>query len=238
VSGEPRVGEGESARDRRPPLTGLAITLVGIALLAALVLSVDPLRDGVGDAISADTENLREDLRGLGVGGALIVIALALAHVVVWYPAEILDAAVGYVYEFWIAFPLVMAAWVLNAVIAYWIGRHAARPVLYRFVEERRFTQLEHLAERGGVSLLLAMRLIPIIPFSLFSFVAGAAHVPLGRFVWTTAVGYVPLTAVFVYLGSQLEELSLTDPLLWAGVAVLIALAVLTQRLRGIFDSG
>jgi uncharacterized membrane protein YdjX (TVP38/TMEM64 family) len=52
--------------------------------------------------------------------------------------------------------------------------------------------------------------------------------------VWTTAVGYIPITAVFVYLGSQLEELSPTDPLLWAGAAVLIALIFLTHRLRGV----
>ena len=43
-------------------------------------------------------------------------------------------------------------------------------------------------------------------------------------FIWTTAVGYLPLTAVFVYLGSQLEELSPTDPMLWLGAAVLIGL--------------
>ena len=75
------------------------------------------------------------------------------------------------------------------------------------------------------------MRLIPIVPFSLFSYVAGAARVPLARFVWTTAVGYIPITAVFVYLGSKLEELSPTDPLLWAGAAVLIALLIVTRRL-------
>ena len=46
------------------------------------------------------------------------------------------------------------------------------------------------------------MRLVPIVPFSLFSYVAGAARVPFGRFMWTTAVGYIPITAVFVYLGS------------------------------------
>ena len=56
------------------------------------------------------------------------------------------------------------------------------------------------------MTLLLAMRLIPIIPFSLFSIVAGAARVPLPTFLWTTVVGYLPLTALFVYLGSQLEE--------------------------------
>ena len=73
VSGKPRAGDGGSGGDHRPPLTGLVVTLAAIAALAALLLSVDPLRDGIGDAISADTEKLREDLRGLGVAGALIV---------------------------------------------------------------------------------------------------------------------------------------------------------------------
>jgi uncharacterized membrane protein YdjX (TVP38/TMEM64 family) len=127
---------------------------------------------------------------------------------------------------------------VANAVVAYWVGRHAARPVLYRFVERRRFDQLERLAERGGVSLLLAMRLVPVIPFSLFSIVAGAARVPLPRFLWTTAVGYIPITIVFVYLGSQLEELSPTNPLLWAGAAILIGLVFFTHRVRGALEHG
>ncbi len=31
----------------------------------------------------------------------MITFMLALAHVFIWYPAEILDLAVGYVYGFW-----------------------------------------------------------------------------------------------------------------------------------------
>ena len=81
------------------------------------------------------------------------------------------------------------------------------------------------------------MCLVPIVPFSLFSFAAGAAKVPLGRFVWTTAIGYLPLTAVFVYLGSQLEELSATDPVLWIGALVLIALMLFTARLSRIISA-
>ncbi len=215
-----------------PPWRGILVTLGGIALLAALVLAIEPLREGVGDAVSGDTDALRRDLRGLEVTGALIVLGLGLVHVVVWYPAEILDLAVGYVYDFWVALPLVMAVWAMNAIVAYWIGRHVARPVLHRFINPERFDRLEHLAERGGVALLLSMRLVPVVPFSLFSYAAGAAHVPVPRFIWTTVVGYLPLTAVFVYLGSQLEELSLTDPILWLGAGVLIALVLLTARLR------
>ncbi len=223
-------------RERRPPLRGVLVALVGIALLAALVLAIEPLRSGVSSAVAGDTAGLRDDLRGLGVTGALIVLVLGLVHVVVWYPAEILDAAVGYVYGFWVAMPLIMAVWLISALVAYWVGRHAARPVLYRFIDRERFDRFELLAERGGVTLLLSMRLVPIVPFSLFSYAAGAARVPLGRFVWTTAIGYIPLTAVFVYLGSQLEELSATDPLLWIGALVLIALVLLTARLRRIIS--
>jgi uncharacterized membrane protein YdjX (TVP38/TMEM64 family) len=215
-----------------PPWRGVLVTLAGIAVLAAIVALVEPLREGLADAVSGDTDALRSDLRGLGVPGALIVLALGLAHVVVWYPAEILDLAVGYVYDLAVALPLVMAVWAVNALIAYWIGRHVARPVLYRYVNPERFDRFELLAERGGVGLLLAMRLVPIVPFSLFSYAAGAAHVPLPRFMWTTVVGYLPLTAVFVYLGSRLEELSPTDPVLWIGALVLIVLILLTARLR------
>jgi uncharacterized membrane protein YdjX (TVP38/TMEM64 family) len=49
--------------------------------------------------------------------------------------------------------------------------------------------------------------------------------VPIWRFTWTTAVGYLPITAYFIYLGSKLEAFSLEDPILWIGaVALLLAL--------------
>ena len=82
------------------PLHAIVAVVAGIVLLAVLVVTVEPLRSGIGDAISGDTASLREDLRGLGVGGVVITLILAIAHVVVWYPAEILDTAAGFVYGF------------------------------------------------------------------------------------------------------------------------------------------
>ncbi|MBM3667555.1 MAG: hypothetical protein FJW90_08795 [Actinobacteria bacterium] len=51
------------------------------------------------------------DLRDLGAAGALLVLWQALVHAVIWYPAEILDAAAGFVYGFGPALPLLMASW-------------------------------------------------------------------------------------------------------------------------------
>jgi uncharacterized membrane protein YdjX (TVP38/TMEM64 family) len=117
-------------------------------------------------------------------------------------------------------------------VLAYWVGRHLARPVLYRFVGKQRFQRLEGLLERGGVTFLLAARLVPIVPFSLLGYVCGAARVPLPRYIWTTAVGYLPITAYFVYLGSRVEEFSLADPIVLIGAAFLLLALLGIRQLR------
>jgi uncharacterized membrane protein YdjX (TVP38/TMEM64 family) len=207
------------------------VTVAGVGAMALLVLLVPELRHALSAAVQGDTERIRRELDDLGAWGPLLVLALALIHAVVFYPAEILDAAAGFVYGFAAALPLVMAGWLLNALVAYLIGRRAARPVLVAILGERRLDRAEAFAERGGVTLLLAMRLIPIVPFSLFSYAAGAARVPLGRFMWTTAIGYLPITVIFIYLGSRLETLSLTDPLLWASMAALLAMLLAVRWL-------
>ncbi len=99
-----------------------------------------------------------------------------------------------------------------------------ARPLLDRFFGVERFERFERMIERGGVPLLLALRLIPIVPFSLVCYAAGAARVPLWRFVWTTLVGYLPITALAVYFGTRLEGLEITDPLVLGSAGALLVL--------------
>ena len=212
------------------PWLGLVLSVGGMVVLGALVVLIEPLRTGIGDALGGNTDALRSEIRDLGVWGGVLVLGLGLAHAVIWYPAEILDAAAGFVYGFWVALPLVAVAWIVNAIIAYEIGRHAARPLASRLVGLERLLRAEALIERGGATLLLAVRLIPIAPFSLFSYAAGAVHVPRLRFLWTTIVGYMPITIVFVYVGSELESLSLSNPIVWIGAIVLLVLLLAGRR--------
>lgn len=197
------------------------MTVGGILVGVAVALAIPSLRGAMSDAIHGDTAAIRQDLNG-DPAGALLVVWLALVHVVVWYPAEILDAAVGYVFGFGVGFPLVLGAWVLSALAAYEVGKQAARPLLYRVAGEERFQRMERLIHRGGVLVLLAVRLIPIMPFSLMGYVCGAARIPRWRFIWTTVVGYAPITAYFTYVGSKLEGFSAEDPILWIGGGALI----------------
>ena len=66
------------------------------------------------------------------------------------------------------------------------------------------------------------------MPYSLVGYVAGAARVPLWRFVWTGFIGILPITAAATYLGHALGDLSASDPLLWVAIGVIAALGALT----------
>lgn len=211
----------------RPSFMAVAFTLGGMALLAGLVLAIPELRDAFEAAVRGDTAEVRSRIKDLGVAGPLLIIGLALIHAVVFYPAEIVDAAAGFVYGFFPALLLMMVGWLLSGLICFAVGRSIARPLLDRWFGTERFERLERAIERGGATLLIAVRLIPILPFSLVSYAAGAARVPPWRFVWTTAVGYLPITALSVYLGTRLEGLDLTDPLVLGSAAALLALLLL-----------
>lgn len=215
----------------RPSPIAIAVTLGGIALLALLVLAVDPLRDAAAAAVRGDTAEVRSELDSLGVAGPLLILALTLLHCFVFYPAEIVDAAAGFLYGFFPALALTMAGWILSGLICFAIGRSLARPLLDRWFGTERFERVEAAIERGGATLMLAMRLIPILPFSLVSYAAGAARVPTWRFVWTTAVGYLPITALAVYFGTKLEGLSITDPLVLGTAAALLLLLFAGHRI-------
>jgi uncharacterized membrane protein YdjX (TVP38/TMEM64 family) len=215
----------------RPSFAAVVVTLAGIALLAGLVLAIPALREAATAAVHGDTTEVREQINGLGLAGPLLIVALTLLHAIVFYPAEIVDAAAGFAYGFLPALALMSAAWLLSGLLCFAVGRTVARPLLDRWFGAARFRRAEAAIERGGATLLLAVRLIPIVPFSLLSYAAGAARVSVWRFAWTTVVGYLPITAIAVYFGTRLESLSLTDPLVILSAAALLVLLLVGHRI-------
>jgi uncharacterized membrane protein YdjX (TVP38/TMEM64 family) len=194
--------------DNRAPLLEIGITLTGVALLAGLVFAIPELHEAALAAVHGETDKVQSEIASLGIAGPLLILVLTLIHAVVFYPAEIVDAAAGLAYGFLPALALMMAGWVLSGLACFFVGRSVARPLLDRWFGSERFERIEARIERGGAKALIAARLIPIFPFSIVCYAAGAARVPVWRFTWTTAVGYLPITAIAVYFGTQLDLLS------------------------------
>ena len=211
-------------------------TLTAALALTGLLFAIDPIRDAVSAAFAGDLSEMRSELDSLGAAAALVLIGIALVHAVVPFPAEFPTAAAGFVLGFAVAFPLMVLAWTISCVAAYLLARGVGPPVLNRLAGRERMEATDRLIARGGWQILLAGRLIPVVPYNVVSYAAGATRVPIGRFTWTTAVGVIPLTALTALLGQRLQEPRFDDPVLWAvlgGVILLLALArPLSRRLR------
>jgi uncharacterized membrane protein YdjX (TVP38/TMEM64 family) len=217
------------ARQRR---LELALALGSIALGAALIALIPDLQHAISLVVHGHLTALRNHIRGLGFDGVLLLFGLMMVHAVLFYPTEIVTATAGFVYGFVPGLGLAMGGWLASALFAFVLGRILGRPVIRAVFGADRVSRLEQLVERGGTPLLLAVRLIPIVPFSLMCYVAGAVGVNMFRFAWTTVVGFLPLTAAVAYFGSQAKSLSASDPLVWVMVAVVLALLLSTRLIN------
>jgi uncharacterized membrane protein YdjX (TVP38/TMEM64 family) len=209
------------------------ILIASLALLVALALAfwfVDPLRDIATASFDGDGALVRSRTQALGAAGALVLLALVLAHAVIPYPAELTTAAAGYVYGFGPGFGLMMVSWFLTALLAYELAREVGRPAARKLIGERRLEKAEAFVERGGPTGLIASRFVPLIPFNAVCFAAGITGVPRPRYAWTTIVGIAPFCLVVTYLGSRLQTVGLTDWRLWLGVAALLLLLLACHR--------
>jgi uncharacterized membrane protein YdjX (TVP38/TMEM64 family) len=209
-------------RNRRREL-GLALLVIAVAV--AVVLAVPQMRHSFSLALHGNFGGLRAYVRSLGAGGFALLLALMLTHAVIYYPTELVTATAGFVYGFLPALAFVTAGWLASALLSYVIGMSVGRPLLRRLLGPR-FHRLEEGMASGGRLLLLSGRLIPVMPFSLLGYAAGATRVNLWRFAWTTVVGYLPLLVAITYLGSQAKTFSASNPFLWIAAAVLLGLLV------------
>jgi len=192
---------------------------------------VDPLRGVANAALAGNGDLVRSRTQALGAAGALVLLALVLAHAVIPYPAELTTAAAGYVYGFAAGWALMMLSWFLCALLAYEIARGAGRRAVRRVIGPRRLAAAQEFVRRGGATGLLAARFLPLVPFNATCYAAGLAEVARPRYAWTTVVGIAPFTLLVAYLGSRLQTLSLTDWRLWLVTGLLLALLLAAHRL-------
>ena len=153
-----------------------------------------------------------------------------LMHALIDYPTELVTATTAFVYGWLPGLAIALGGWLLSALLSYLLGMLLAGPLL-RSLLGRRYESFERAIEHGGTRLLLGYRLIPVVPFSFMGYASGAVGTRLWTFSWTTVVGFLPLTVALTYLGSRAQSLSLTNPIVWAAVALLLGLMVVERRI-------
>jgi membrane protein DedA with SNARE-associated domain len=181
---------------------------------------------------------LQNNLMGLiqKCGDLGVFVAMFLESSVVPIPSEVViagAAAIGVPVVSILIFGSIGAT--LGAMVGYSLGRYAALPVVLKFgkyvlIKPHHIYKAEAFAKKYGVLSVLIGRLLPIVPFKVFSIAAGMAEIPFFAFVACTMIGVLPRMYILALLGSSI--LKYKKPALLALAAiVLIFLAIKLTRM-------
>ena len=207
----------ETLEARRWALYG-ALGLVALMLALAAAWHWTPLKDMADPRLIARLLDDTADEGWMPVLVALVYVGASL----VMFPNTVLCLAVilalGPVLGTAYAFGGSMVA----ALVGYTMGRLGGRRV-----EKLRVPAVEKVSaelRRGGFVQVLALRVLPVAPFSATNILSGAARVRLFPFVAATAIGISPYILAFGFFGRQARRLLSTPDV--SDVVVMVVLAV------------
>ena len=173
-------------------------------------------------------------IRGLGDLG--VFIGMFLESSVVPIPSEVIiigAGAIGVPMASILIFGSLGAG--VGAMIGYFLGRYAAMPAILKYgkfilIKPHHIYKAEAFAKKYGVYSVLIGRLLPIVPFKVFSIAAGITKIPPIPFAICTLIGVVPRIFFLSVFGASLVKYTKPAVLILAGVIAIFIAVKLTHK--------
>lgn len=118
---------------------------------------------------------------------------------------------------------IVSFASTVGAFLAFLASRFLLRDMLLQKFRKQ-FKTIDASIQRDGPLYLLTLRLVPIFPFFIVNLVMGLTAIKSFTFYWVSQLGMLPGTAVYVYAGKELSEISSLKGIMSPGVLLAFTL--------------
>jgi phospholipase D1/2 len=175
---------------------------------------------------------LAERLQASSVAPLAVLGAYVLAGLLV-VPVTALVAVTVLVFGPWTGLLYAAGGSLLSAATTYGLGRALGRNVMRRLAGAR-LNRLSRRLGRRGLIAVVAVRLVPVAPFTIVNMVAGATHIGLFDFLLGTLLGMAP-GSIAIALFVDRVAAAVTDPgagtfAILGGVMLLVAAAAVALR--------
>jgi uncharacterized membrane protein YdjX (TVP38/TMEM64 family) len=203
---------------------GLAAALI-CGLAAATWWLIGDRAGALTGLVSLSPADIAAFVARWGMWGVAASLLLMVVHSVVPLPAEVIAVANGMMFGTVGGIAVTWSGAMLGALSAYGLARWLGRPAVRGMISEAGRARIERWTGRADA--LLVLRLIPLISFNLVNYAAGLAGVGWWRFLWTTAIGILPMTLLTAVLGARIFEIAWP---VWAVIAAAVVVLWLAGR--------
>lgn len=181
-------------------------------------------------ARSVDVPHLQALIAPWGPWAPLASVLLMVIHTVVPFPAELLTAANGLLFGLWGGLVVSWIGAMAGACVGFSLARMLGRATLERIVPAKALGPMDSLIGRAGWEVALVVRLVPVISFNLVNFALGFTCLPWRTFLWTTAIGILPVDVAVVATGYGIGHNHHILPWALLGLALLTAGGLLMRH--------
>jgi phospholipase D1/2 len=164
----------------------------------------------------------------------LWVLGAYLAASLTATPITLMILVTGLVFGPVQGFCYALAGALLGAAASFGLGHSLGRDLVRRVAGER-LNALSRWLRHRGLLAIIAVRLVPVAPFTVVNLVAGASHIRFRDFLLGTLIGMLPgTTAITLFSDRLTAALAHPDPLniilLLAALALIAAVAAALHR--------
>jgi len=156
-------------------------------------------------------ENIRNNdwvkiqIRDLGIYGPFLFILLAGVGTVMGVPRLLVSAISGFVFEMFPALLIALSSTMVGCIISFYYARFMGRSIIQDLLSLR-MKNFESLLIKHDFLASIGVRALPISNNSIVNLLAGVTGVRPLHYFAGSAIGYLPLTIVFVLVGSGIQQ--------------------------------
>lgn len=172
--------------------------LIKAGALALIVLGAVGLALVLG---TPDIAAMRVRVDAAGPWGPALFFALYAGLALIPCPKALLTAAGGALFGLWAGSGLSLAGALVGAVISFGVGRILGRDAVDRLIRGR-LARVDALLADHGLSAVLIVRLVPVVPFIAINYASGLSGVRFRHYVLGSALGMVPGSLAYAALGA------------------------------------
>ncbi|MGE3662389.1 MAG: TVP38/TMEM64 family protein [Pseudonocardia sp.] len=171
----------------------------GLLALAGAALAVLAFRDDLPDVAAVLAPALAA-VRAAGIWAPAVFVLLQTVATVAPVPRTVFTVAAGVLFGSLGGALVAVLATTGAAVLAFWLVRLGTARLVARHADRRAIAWVRHRVDHRGMLAVLSLRLLPMVPFPVLNYAAGASGVRFAPYLVGTVLGVFPGTLAVVVL--------------------------------------